>query len=531
VHTRGKDIAWALDANDPILGQRLHLRQLDDVAEFTIELTTSPQAKALQWLSPQQTAGGQHPFLYSQCQAIQARSIFPCQDSPSVRFTFDARVQVANPLVAVLAAEQTGVVEGGATRVFTFRMQQPIPSYLFAIVVGNLEFREFGPRTGIYGEPEGLDAHAWEYAENERKLDQAEGLLGPYLWDRYDIVIMPPSFPFGAMENPRLTFVSSIFTTGDRSQTTIISHELAHAWTGNLVTNATWEDFWLNEGWTVYAESRITEALEGVEHSQLLNAVRRLAMFEAMERFGMDCEHTCLKYSQEGIDPDEIFSIIPYIKGFSFLLQVERSVGREAFDRFLRKYIDTYNFRSLTTEGFVAFLKQELPEAVEQVDVERWLYDPGWPEDAPTLSSALYDDVAARVAEYEQSGTLPVRTQVEGWHLDQILLFLRLLPQTIPADHCRQLGQLFDLRPGSFATILTRFYVLSIRSGYQAVLPGVEQLVGSVGRSYVVRAIFRALVAEEWTRGLARPMWERYRERHHPITVANIESILSAAGL
>ena len=530
VHAGSADLSWELDQDDPIKGQRLHLQDLQSLAEFTIELSTSPQAKALQWLDPEQTAGGEHPFLFSQCQAIQARSIFPCQDSPCVRITFDAQVEVAKPLVATLAAAHTGTEDLGETRLYSFTMEQPTPAYLFAIAAGNLDFREFGPRTGVYAEPEVMEEAAWEFAENEQKVIEAEKLLGPYLWGRYDIVIMPPSFPFGAMENPRLTFVSPIFIVGDRSQTDLISHELAHAWTGNLVTNATWEDFWLNEGWTVYAESRITEALMGIEVARLLNIIRRLDMLEEMKRFGMDSDPTRLKYSQEGIDPDEVFSSIPYQKGFTFLLDVEQAVGRAAFDAFIKTYIETFSFQSLTTEGFIAFLKQELPQVVGQVDIDEWIYAPGFPADPPPLSSSLYDDVAARAAAYEE-GILPTRDQVADWKPDQTRLFLYLLPQSIPPEHCRHIEQVFDFPNSRNYTVLNRFYLLCISSGYQEVLPGIERMAGSVGRSAIIRPIFHRMVAAEWARDLARPLFERYRQRHHPITVASVEHILSDAGL
>ena len=270
--TNGRELEWEFDARDDILGERLHLKGLENDSTFTLMFHTSPEARALQWLNAAQTAGGNYPFLYSQCQAIHARSIFPCQDTPSIRFTYSAEMGVPQGLVAVMAAEQVVALDGsghGYASVFRFKMPQPIPSYLFALGVGNLVFREFGPRTGIYAEPETIEAAAWEFAENEIKMNEAEKLLGPYLWGLYDLLVLPPSFPYGGMENPRLTFLTPTSILGTRGQTSLITHELAHAWTGNLVTNATWQDFWLNEGWTTYAESRITEVLEGKDVEDL----------------------------------------------------------------------------------------------------------------------------------------------------------------------------------------------------------------------------------------------------------------------
>ncbi len=530
VYNGDQEIIWDIDQHDSIVGDRLHLKALDGHSEFTIEVTTSPEASALQWVSPKQTAGGEHPFLYSQCQSIHARSIFPCQDSPSVRFTFEATVDVQRPLVAVMAAEHIDSEHSGEISQYRYRMPQPIPSYLFAIAVGNIAFEELGPHTGVYSEPEILESAVWEFAENEQKIIEAEKLFGPYLWDRYDVLILPPSFPYGGMENPRLTFLAPSCILGDRSRANLVSHELAHSWTGNLVTNATWEDFWLNEGWTTYAESRITEVLEGDDYSQLYASIRRKNMLKVMERFGMDSDKTCLKYSQSDIDPDEVFSVIPYEKGASFILQLERSVGREVFDAFTKKYIATFSFQSLTTEDFISFVEQELPEAIKRVDIDEWLYAPGYPENAPTLSSSLFDEVKARIDAYE-SHTLPDSHQIADWIPDQIRLFLLMLPERIPVDDCRHYERIFNLKDTHNYFMMNRFYQIAVQSGYQDVLPGIERMVESDGRMVTLAMIFRTMGKKEWTRDKARPMFERHRDKHHPTTVMVIERILKKAGL
>jgi leukotriene-A4 hydrolase len=530
VHANGKDIAWEMDAQDPIIGDRLHLKELEALSEFTIEVTTSPQSTALQWVTPQQTAGGDHPFLYSQCQAIHARSIFPCQDTPSVRLTYQARMKVPKPLVAVMGAASTGIEDQETTRTYAFKMDQPIPSYLFALAAGNIAFKELGPRTGIYAEQELIDAAAWEFAENEEKLEQGEKLFGPYLWERYDAIVMPPSFPYGGMENPRLTFMSTIYLMGDRSWTAIISHELAHAWTGNLVTNTTWEHFWLNEGWTTYAEMRITEAVEGKEVASLETVIYAKALWETLERFGMEANITCLKPSMEGIDPDEVFSNIPYYKGFLLIRQLELAVGRKRFDAFIRKYIETYHFKSIDTEGFVQFLKNELPEAVEKVDVNSWIYEPGLPEGAMDLHSSLHSEALA-VAEGYLQGKPLTKEQIEGWHSDQVLSFLFALPQQIPAEDCASIDEVFDFKHKWNNTLQARFLALCIHSGYSDIMPRVEHFVETYGRGISLSRIFRAIIAEDWTKRHVRPLFERIRERHHPVAIATIEKLITKAGL
>jgi len=527
----GKNVEWELDMEDDILGQRLHLHELDQVSEFSIQLKTSPGASALQWLQPTQTAGGLHPFLYSQCQMLHARSIFPCQDSPSVRFTYNATIKAPEALKAVMAAESMGDMREGGSTVSSFHMPQPIPSYLFALAIGELVFQEVGPRTGIYAEPSIIDAAVWEFEENEEKLIQAEKLLGPYLWDRYDLLIMPSAFPPGGMENPRLTFLHPSTIIGDRSGTSIVTHELAHAWTGNLVTNATWEDFWLNEGWTTYAELRITELLEGKDVEQLIWHLKRTAMHDAMANFGYESRFTCLSYSQEGVDPDIVFSSIPYAKGAAFLVCLEEAAGRDVFDAFIKHYIETYQFTSITTDEFIAFLLENLPEAAERVDIEEWVYRPGFPESAPQLSSKLYDEVESAISAFTK-GILPEKKTVKNWRALQVIQFcLDLQNQEVTIADCKYFEDLFGIDDSASAGLRRAFYLFAIPAGYEDIRPGIERYVEQVGRSFFLMSLYRCMVKVDWTREFARSLFEENRHRHHPITVKSNDAILTEAGL
>jgi aminopeptidase N len=525
IYTGDRDLPWDCDKQDPILGERLHIRELKGDDKLSIDLRTAPESTALQWLTPRQTAGGEHPFLYSQCQSIHARSIFPCQDTPSVRFTYHARMRVPSPLVGVMAAASLGGNQQSEHNLHSFEMTQPIPSYLFALAAGNLVFKDLGPRTGIYAEPETIDAAAWEFSENEQKLKQGEDLFGPYLWERYDAIVMPPSFPYGGMENPRLTFMSTIFVMGDRSWTSIISHELAHSWTGNLVTNATWEHFWLNEGWTVYAEMRITEALEGKEVAELETLIYAKVLQEELEHFGMQSPITCLRTSLEGIDPDEVFSRIPYYKGFLFIRQLEHAVGRERFDFFTRKYIQTFQFQSLSSEDFVRFLEKELPQTFDHVDVQAWIYETGLPVGALDLASSLHAEAVSTCDAFLQ-GKQPSKQEIEDWRSGQVYAFLLALPARIPAEDCAILDALFEFDTQWNCSLQTMFLVLCIRSSYREIKPRVEHFVETFGRGTYLTKIFRNLIAEDWTRSWVRPLYERIRERHHPVVISNLEKML-----
>ena len=521
-----RELKWEFDERDDVLGERLHLKGFEGESIFTLTFQTAPEARALQWLSESQTAGGQHPFLFSQCQAIHARSIFPCQDTPSVRFTYSAEVDVPQGLVAAMAAEQIGIDDGtgyGST-VFRFRMPQPIPSYLFALAVGNLDFREIGPRTGVYAEPETIEAAAWEFAENEDKVVEAEKLLGPYLWGRYDLLVLPPSFPYGGMENPRLTFLTPTAILGTRGHLSLITHELAHAWTGNLVTNATWQDFWLNEGWTTYAETRITEVLEGKNVTDLHLAFNEKQLIAIMERVGMDSPHTQLKLPAER-DADSFTTTIPYYKGCFFLQECEYAIGRARFDAFIQKYMASFQFQSLTTEAFLEFLKAELPDVFEKVDVHRWIYEPGLSEQRHRPKSYMYDEVQQSLDGYEQ-GIKPTREQVQGWHRYQILSFLQGLPRKISVEDCRYLDDILELEKRNDVAFFSYFYVIAIASGYESILPRVEEFVSKIGRMLYVLPIVHIMTETEWAREHVRPLFERLRDRHHQITVHAIEGML-----
>ncbi|MCJ7511906.1 MAG: M1 family metallopeptidase, partial [Anaerolineales bacterium] len=523
-------VPWSFDAEDAILGRRLSLQLPPGAAEFEIEFQLPPTARALQWMEASQTAGGRHPFLYSQCQAIHARSLFPCQDTPSVRFTYRARLHVPKPLVGLMAAAPEGQSEQGGQGVFSFHMPQPIPSYLFGLAVGDLASHDITSRCRIYAEPALIEAAAWEFAETEQMLQIAEGLYGPYLWDRYDLLILPRSFPYGGMENPRLTFANAIFLTGDRADTSLVAHELAHSWTGNLVTNATWEDFWLNEGWTTYAEYRICERLYGREYVELAAVRDRNLLFEDYERFRPTPQYTQLKFPMLGVDPEDVFSRVPYYKGLFLLMLIEQSVGREVFDAFIHGYIQLHAFRSITTEQFLAYLRQNLPQAFDRVPIEEWIYQPGYPAGGPAFHSAAYDAVEAAAISFLAAGALS-KAQARKWTPDQLVLFLQMLPDCLSPETCRQLDQALDMPHCRRFMTQSLFYSLAIRSGYLAVWPRAEALLLASGSRLSLMRLFRAVAQTHWTRSKARPLYQRARPGYHPLTQLEVERLLRAEGL
>ncbi len=527
----GRDLAWSAGSPDPVLGTPLRIERAEPTARVKIRYRTSPGAIALQWLSPAMTAGGEHPYVFSQCQPIHARTIVPLQDSPRVRVRYTANVTVPEPLVAVMSAASVGDDPGPrpGTRTWRFEMPQPIPSYLLALAVGHLAARDLDPRCRIWAEPEVLEAAAWEFAGIGDMLREAERLFGPYEWDRFDMLVLPPAFPYGGMENPRLTFLTPTLLAGDRSLVNVAAHELAHSWTGNLVTNATMNDFWLNEGFTVYAERRILEALEGEEYAALHAVIGYRSLLEDMERFGMDSPFTRLHTDLAGIDPDSVYSLVPYEKGFLFLTLVERTIGREAWDRFLAEYIRAFRFQSITTEEFRAFFDEHLPGVAGKVRADEWIEGTGLPDNCPTFHSNRLERVEELVRLFTEEGRLPSREETRDWSPEEWQIFLKSLPREIGVEACRRLDAEFGLTRSGNYEILVNWLVLATRSGFAEVLPRVREVLLGVGRMKYLKPLYEALVGREDTRALAREIFEEAKDRYHPIARAGIESILAEA--
>ena len=521
-----------LGDRDPILGQALTIQLPPEVKEIVVAYRTSPEADALQWLAPSQTAGRKHPYLYSQGQAILTRTWIPTQDSPGIRQTYSARITVPRELRAVMSAEQLTPdgTAGPDGRTFEFRLTHPVPPYLIALAVGDLTFRPVSGRTGVYAEPSVADAASHEFADLEKMVAAAESLLGPYRWGRYDLLVLPPSFPFGGMENPRLTFATPTILAGDRSLVSLVAHELAHSWSGNLVTNATWRDFWLNEGVTTYVELRLMEALYGPERAAMLDVLARRGLEEEIERLGgATGQETILHIDLAGKNPDDGMTEVPYEKGAALLKLLERTLGRERFDAYLRSYFDRHAFQSITTDRFLADVRANLLEgdtALEQkLKLEEWLYKPGLPDNAPVPTSQALALVEEQVKTF--AGGAPASSiKAANWTTQEWQHFLESLPEMLTATQMADLDRTFKLSSRGNSEVLFAWLRVAIRNRYQPAMPALERFLTSQGRRKFLRPLYEDLMKTDWGKTDARRIYEKARPLYHSVATSTLDPIV-----
>jgi len=510
----------------PHLGRSLAIRIPPGTTWVHVDYATAPDAAALQWLTPAQ-AGSALPLLFTQSEAILARTWVPCQDTPAVRQTYEATVRVPPGFLALMSAENPTAKT--ADGIYHFRMPQPVPSYLLALAVGDLAWKQLSNRSGVYALPETLERAAWELADTPRMMAAAEKLYGPYRWGRYDLLVLPPSYPYGGMENPRLTFATPTILAGDRSLVSLVAHELAHSWSGNLVTNANWNDFWLNEGFTVYIERRIMEALYGKDYADMLAVLGRQDLEDTLREKGTDSPDTRLHLDLAGRDPDDGVSDIAYEKGALLLTTVEAAVGRERFDRFLRGYFDTFAFQSMDSRRFVAYLKAHLldthPGLAESLRLDDWIYAPGLPQTAITVRSAAFARIDQAIAAFA-AGTPPAQLDTKGWTTHHWLRFLRNLPQPLAPARMADLDSSFHFTDTGNDEILDAWLLLALRNTYEPAGAALERFLIAVGRRKYLQPLYTELAKTPAGAETALRIYAQARPGYHPITRAAIDKIL-----
>ncbi|HEX8388782.1 MAG TPA: M1 family metallopeptidase [Sphingomonas sp.] len=526
----GKPLSYAVGPRDAVHGSPLTVT-LNGAKRVRIAYATDPQAKALQWLSPEQTAGRKQPYLFSQGQAILNRSWIPTQDSPGIRQTWSATVNVPCALTAVMSAARNAETTcTGGRRSFGYRMDKPVAPYLIALAVGDLAFKATGPRTGVWTEPAMLDRSVDEFAELEKFVTAAEGLYGPYRWGRYDLLVLPPSFPFGGMENPTLTFVTPTAIAGDRSLVSLIAHELAHSWSGNLVTNATWDDFWLNEGFTSYFENRIMERMFGPRRAAMEADLSWTDLRNAIKEAGGPTAADTQLRLELGADrdPDDGMTQIAYDKGATFLRTIEAKVGRERFDRYLRGYFDRFAFQPQTSAGFLKDLRANLltPAEAAAIGVDAWVYRPGLPANAVHVRSDAFPAIDAAAKAFAAGG--PASAVGQDLTTQEYVRFITQLPRKLRPERLRALDERFGWTDTGNSEIRFAWLQLALVNRHPPAETSAEAFLTAQGRRKFVAPLFETLAGQgEWGRALATRIYAKARPGYHAVTSVTVDRILA----
>lgn len=531
VEVDGVAVPFEMGPALPHIGSSLSIPIAPESESVSIAYSTAPDAGALLWVE------GASPFLFTQSQAILARTWIPCQDSPGIRFTYDADVQVPEGLLAMMSA--TNPTAKDPDGLYSFKMSQPIPSYLLALAVGDVEFRSVGAHTGVYAVPELIEAAAAEFSEMEDLLVAAESLYGPYAWERYDLLVLPAAFPFGGMENPRLTFATPTIIAGDKSLVALVAHELAHSWSGNLVTNATWDDFWLNEGFTVYFEQRIMEAVYGREISEMLATLSYQGLVDEVDAImDLNPDDTHLKLHLQNRNPDDGMTAIAYDKGYFFLRLLEETVGRAAFDAFLRTYFEAHAFKVMDTERFVTYLKQNLfadadgnvnQALLDQTQLEAWIYGPGLPDNCPSVRSERIEAVD-RVLQAWTAGELATSDLPwPEWVYQEKYRFLSNLPDNTTSDRMRELDTKWAISGTGNNEVLFAWLEQAIRSNDIESFPRLRTFLVQIGRRKFLTPLYRAMI-ETGKKELALTIYEEARANYHSVATGTIDELLGVTG-
>jgi leukotriene-A4 hydrolase len=539
----GKVLDFEIDNPNPNLGQRLKITIPTEWIEFEtfqliIDYTTSTSASAVTWLSKEQTSGKKQPYMYTQCESIHARSIAPLQDTPSVKATYSLAFTTPLEIVTRASGNLTHEFTDETKRYTNFEMSIPIQSYLLAIASGNLAEKQVGKRTYVITEPEDLERAANEFEELETFLETAENYTIPYEWGVYKLLILPPSFPFGGMENPLLTFASPAIVVGDKSSVDVGIHEICHSWFGNLVTNVNWSNFWLNEGFTVFHERKVVSKVDSLTAAKVSAKLENQTMYFDMIGYGMDNSYSSLTPIFNGAHPDDAFSNVPYEKGFQFLTYLESLVSEDKFQEFLQSYLKAFQKTSISSEDFVdhftSFVKKnfswkESKAILDQIDFKTWIEGPGLPPVIVDLDTPEYN-AAINLAESFLNGSPdPSASDIySGFSVNLKGLFLSHMIQyvdRVTSDIAANVDNTVHVSQEINGEIVFRWLEVAVRSGYHAAPFDTEnEFLGSIGRMKFVTPIYQAI--HDVAPDNAQQIYAGHRDFYHPIARDAIEDIL-----
>jgi leukotriene-A4 hydrolase len=523
----GKYSSFSFGEKQEHLGAALLIPIEKTTKKVAIKYAASQNATALQWLEASQTTGKKYPFLYTQSESIYARSWVPCPDGPGIRFTYSARVKVPKGMMAVMSANGNPQ-QANDSGIYHFEMDKAIPAYLLALAVGDIRFKQVDERTGVYAEPEMIEKVHYEFADMGKMVVSAEKLYGPYRWGRYDVIVLPPGFPIGGMENPKLTFCTPTVIAGDRSLVNLIAHELAHNWSGNLVTNATWDDIWMNEGFTVYFERRISEAMNDKTYVDMLWELGYQDLEAAVEDFGKDSRKTWLKQDLKGKDADEGLSDIPYEKGALFLCLIEQNVGREKWDAFLKQYFSEHAFQTITTEKFLTYLDKNLLKGdsalYKKLDINAWVYGPGIPSNAPRAAMQRFEQVNMQRSNFlKDNNALGLNTK--GWTTHEWLHFLRKMPKPLSITQMNSLDAAFQFTHAQNAEIADLWFIMSLAANYEVAYPAMDKFLSVTGRQKFILPLYTEMSKTGKTK-MAKDIYQKYRANYHPLAQGKLDKIV-----
>lgn len=514
---------YLLGIADGLKGQPLTIQLQPETQAVRVYYQTTPQASGLQWLTADQTSEKKQPFLFSQSQPIHARSWLPLQDTPANRVTYQAQIQTLPELLAVMSADNSANTKRDGH--YRFDMPQPVPSYLIALAVGDLHFKSMSADTGVYAEKIWLDKASVEFADTQKMMDAANRLFGQYPWKRYDLLVLPSSFPFGGMENPRLSFVTPTIITGDKSLISLVAHELAHSWSGNLVTNSSWNDVWLNEGFTNYVENRIMQQVYGQSRADMELLLNVQALREKLTQLPPDDAR--LQPDFTGRDPDEAFHQVPYVKGQLLLNTLAQHFGQDKFDRFLQRYFASFAFQSINTAAFVKFFSEELNQnqSFSIASLDKWLYQPGLSDEILLPASDAFSRIHASQQQWLRGETSLNMLATNHWSVHEWLHFIEILPRKLSPQQLNGLEMAFSLSQSSNAEIFSAWAKLVIPLNHQQIIQPLRQFLLNVGRQKFIVPLYTELKANPQWRSWAAQVYREARPGYHPLAQQQLDKL------
>ena len=530
VKVDGAPAGWSFGTTTSF-GTPLRVSITPETRFVTIEYTTSSNASGLLWNTAQQSFGRQQPYLYTQNEPVSARSWIPLQDTPTVRLTYEATLRVPPGLLALMSANENPIAPN-ESGIYSFRMPYRIPSYLIALAVGRLEFRSLDSRSGVYAEPELIEDAVHELGYVPAMMASAERIAGPYPFDRYDLLLMPPTYIVGGMEHPMLNFLHpfSVVSQNDPlvvEPTTLVAHELAHSWSGNSATLANWNDVWLNEGITSYLENRIMEDVGGIERGEHLWFADR-QNFAGYAASVEDPAVTILH--REVPHPYSGFGMAGYVKGALFIRTLEDLAGREAFDAFLRRYFGAFAYRWVDHKAFLEFFRESFPDpALQQsMKLEEWVYQPGLPSNVTApASSQVWSRAMSRASQFAAGASFESLAPAT-WREYELQPFLQLAQTSVRA-RMAEVDAVLGL--SNRVTPPAVWLLHAIAAGYEPANAGLERALARGGSNGLLLQLYTALAQTPSGRTRALDLFTRYRDRYHDAIEAQIESLLAVSNL